>query len=73
MILIDANLLVYAQVTSLAQHEATCEWLESQLHGATAVGLPGNRCGASSASFQIHGFLSAPPPSPKPEIVSKVG
>lgn len=40
MILIDANLLVYSQVTSLAQHEAAREWLESQLNGATAVGLP---------------------------------
>ncbi|MCP9448310.1 MAG: hypothetical protein NNA22_12175 [Nitrospira sp.] len=28
MILIDANLLVYAQVTSLAQHEAAREWFE---------------------------------------------
>ncbi|MCP9442311.1 MAG: hypothetical protein NNA20_06930 [Nitrospira sp.] len=40
MILIDANLLVYAQLTSLAQHEAAREWLESQLNGATAVDLP---------------------------------
>lgn len=40
MILVDANLLVYAQVASLAQHEAAREWLDSQLNESTAVGLP---------------------------------
>ncbi len=40
MILVDANLLVYAHVSSFAQHERAREWLDSQLNGATQVGLP---------------------------------
>lgn len=40
MILLDANLLVYAHVTSLAQHQATRAWLDSRLNGPTPVGLP---------------------------------
>ncbi len=40
MILIDANLLVYAQVRSFAQHERAREWLDQQLNGAAPVGLP---------------------------------
>lgn len=40
MILVDANLLVYAYVTSLSQHQATRVWLDSHLNGPTPVGLP---------------------------------
>jgi uncharacterized protein len=40
MILVDANLLVYAYVTSLAQHQASRTWLDSRLNGSTQVGLP---------------------------------
>lgn len=40
MILLDANLLVYAHVASLPQHEAARAWLDSRLNGTTAVGLP---------------------------------
>lgn len=40
MILIDANLLVYAHVSSFVQHERAREWLDGQLNGATSVGLP---------------------------------
>lgn len=40
MILIDANLLVYAYVTSLPQHQITREWFDSHLNGPTPVGLP---------------------------------
>lgn len=40
MILIDANLLVYAHVSSFAQHEQAREWLDGQLNGAAPVGLP---------------------------------
>ncbi len=40
MIAIDANLLVYAHVTSYAQHEAARAWLEEQLDAAPRVGLP---------------------------------
>ena len=40
MILVDANLLVYAHVASLRQHERAREWLDEQLNGAAPVGLP---------------------------------
>ncbi len=40
MILIDANLLVYAHVSSFAQHDRARNWLDGQLNGAAPVGLP---------------------------------
>lgn len=40
MIVVDANLLVYAHVTSYSQHEVAREWLEQQLAGVSRVGLP---------------------------------
>ncbi|MGH3784874.1 MAG: TA system VapC family ribonuclease toxin [Pseudonocardiaceae bacterium] len=40
MIAIDANLLVYAHVTSYSQHESARAWLEDQLVSAPRVGLP---------------------------------
>jgi len=40
MILVDANLLVYARVSSLPQHQAAKTWLDAQLSGTTGVGLP---------------------------------
>lgn len=40
MILIDANILVYAHVESLAQNSAARAWLDEQLNGSTRVGLP---------------------------------
>lgn len=40
MILVDANLLVYAHVASLRQHEAAHAWLDKKLNGAAPVGLP---------------------------------
>lgn len=40
MILIDANLLVYARVSSLPQHEAARNWLEGRLNDRPRVGLP---------------------------------
>ena len=40
MILIDANLLVYATVPSLPQHLAANRWLNDQLSGHARVGLP---------------------------------
>jgi uncharacterized protein len=40
MILIDANLLVYARVRTTALHEPAREWLDAQLNGTSAVGLP---------------------------------
>lgn len=40
MILIDANLLVYAHVNSLAPHDAARVWLDEQLNGPGRVGIP---------------------------------
>lgn len=40
MILVDANLLIYAHVRSFPQHEAAREWLDDRLNGQARVGLP---------------------------------
>lgn len=40
MIAVDANLLVYAHVSSYAQHEVARAWLEEQLVRLPRVGLP---------------------------------
>ncbi len=40
MILLDANLLVYAHVASLTQHQTARTWLDSRLNGPAPVGLP---------------------------------
>lgn len=40
MILVDANLLVYAHVASLPQHAAAHAWLDQRLNGGAPVGLP---------------------------------
>lgn len=40
MILIDANILVYAHVGSFAQHKLAREWLDHQLSSLVRVGLP---------------------------------
>jgi uncharacterized protein len=40
LILVDANILVYAGMRALPQHRAAREWLDRQLIGAGRVGLP---------------------------------
>jgi toxin-antitoxin system PIN domain toxin len=40
VILVDANLLVYARVASVPQHDAARDWLDARLNGSTPVGLP---------------------------------
>jgi toxin-antitoxin system PIN domain toxin len=40
VILIDANLLVYAHATAFSQHRAAREWLDDRLNGVAPVGLP---------------------------------
>lgn len=40
MILVDANILIYAHIESTSQHAAARGWLEAQLNGSTRVGLP---------------------------------
>jgi toxin-antitoxin system PIN domain toxin len=40
LILVDANLLVYAYVESMAQHAEARTWLNKKLSGPNRVGLP---------------------------------
>jgi uncharacterized protein len=40
VILLDANLLIYAHVKSFAVHEAARAWLDEQLNGFAPVGIP---------------------------------
>lgn len=40
MILVDANLLIYAHVRSFSEHEAARHWLDGQLNGPARVGFP---------------------------------
>ena len=40
MILVDANLLIYASISDFSQHQAARDWLDGQLYGTTRVGLP---------------------------------
>lgn len=40
MILVDANLLIYASIPSMHQHAAAKAWLDVQLCGTARVGLP---------------------------------
>lgn len=40
MILVDANLLIYAAVPSFVQHKAAAGWLSERLTGTAAIGLP---------------------------------
>lgn len=40
MILVDANLLIYAHVSTFSQHERARSWLDEQMNGAAPVGLP---------------------------------
>ena len=40
MILIDANILLYASVSRFPLHEPARDWLDARLNGETKVGLP---------------------------------
>ena len=40
MILSDANILIYAHVSSFAQHSFARDWLDRQLNASAPVGLP---------------------------------
>ncbi|MCK7578690.1 MAG: hypothetical protein MZV65_25045 [Chromatiales bacterium] len=40
VILVDANLLIYAHVSTFPQHERARNWLDEQMNGAAPVGLP---------------------------------
>jgi hypothetical protein len=40
VILVDANLLVYAHVSSFAEHDRARGWLDGRLEGTAQIGLP---------------------------------
>jgi uncharacterized protein len=40
LILVDANLLIYAHVSAFAQHQTARDWLDRQLNDVSRVGLP---------------------------------
>jgi toxin-antitoxin system PIN domain toxin len=40
VILVDANLLIYASAAEMPQHRAAREWLDEQINGTARVGLP---------------------------------
>ena len=40
MILVDTNILIYAHLLVFPQHESARTWLDGQLSGTSAVGLP---------------------------------
>jgi toxin-antitoxin system PIN domain toxin len=40
LILIDANILIYAHVSSFPQHDGARDWLDQQLNNHPRVGLP---------------------------------
>jgi toxin-antitoxin system PIN domain toxin len=40
VILVDANILIYAHVESFTQHAAARDWLDQQINGPTRVGMP---------------------------------
>jgi toxin-antitoxin system PIN domain toxin len=40
MNLVDANLLLYARVSTYPQHDAARDWLDERLNGTAPVGLP---------------------------------
>jgi toxin-antitoxin system PIN domain toxin len=40
VILVDANILIYAHVGSVAQHQLAKSWLDQKLNGTDQVGLP---------------------------------
>jgi hypothetical protein len=40
VILVDANLLIYANVESFPQHQRAQRWLDERLNGTAPVGMP---------------------------------
>jgi toxin-antitoxin system PIN domain toxin len=40
VILVDANILIYAHVESFAQHQVARNWLDQRFNGTDRVGLP---------------------------------
>jgi hypothetical protein len=60
MILIDANLLVYAFAVDAIQHDQASAWLETQLNGVHRIGLPWGSLAAFLRLMTNKRFWSAP-------------
>jgi predicted nucleic acid-binding protein len=44
VILVDANLLIYADSINFAQHVAARKWLDEQINASVRIGLPWGLC-----------------------------
>jgi len=53
MILVDANLLIYAHVKEFAEHSAAREWLDEQLNEQPRVGRAAQRTTACRAGLAV--------------------
>jgi len=53
MILLDANLLIYAYDRSSPFHHATREWIERTIESEPVIGMPWIRHSLSFASLRI--------------------
>ena len=62
MILLDANLLVYAHVSAFVQHERARAWLDDRLSGSLPIGFPWSTLIAFLRLVTMHGSSSAPSP-----------
>jgi predicted nucleic acid-binding protein len=67
VILIDANLLLYAYHPRAEQHEESRAWLEAVLSGLISFASPGLRCGPFSGLRQIPACSNVRCPRPKPK------
>jgi len=62
MILVDANLLIYAYNESSAQHLEAKEWLDTVLNGIPKVGLPWSSLLAFTRIVANHRIFETPAP-----------
>ena len=62
MILVDANLLIYAVNLDAPHHRRARRWLQDTLSGSTAVGLPWISLLAFARITTRHGVLAKPIP-----------
>jgi toxin-antitoxin system PIN domain toxin len=62
VILVDANILVYSHVESIAQHGPARHWLDQQFNGSTRVGLFWVSLLAFLRLVTIHGVFERPEP-----------
>ena len=73
MILIDANLLVYAHVASMPQHPVAVSWLDQKLNGTAIVALPWQTLLALPGWSPINGSSNDRYPLPRPGRKSNTG